>query len=81
MTPNCKQQFPAGILKRLRPVLGSEKSEIELHYYRFFANSVWYDAARANKKGDNFFAFLEIIFTTENNESKIAGFTFKGAMR
>ncbi len=80
MTPNCKQQFPAEIIKQLRPVLGNDKTKIEKNYYRLCANSVWYDAVRLNQNGDGF-TFLEFILLSENNKSKVAKLTFRGKMK
>ena len=80
MTPNCKRQFPAEIIKKLRPILGNDETEIEKNYYRFCANTVWYDAVRLNNVGDGF-TFLEFILASDNNKSKIATLTFRGKMK
>ena len=80
MTLGCKQQFPAETIKKLRPILGSDESKIEKNYYRFCANTVWHDAVRIKQSG-NFFSFLEFILSSENNESKIAALTFRGAIQ
>lgn len=80
MTSNCKQRFPAETIKNLRPILGNEGAEIEKNYYRFCANTVWYDAVRLNQHGDGF-TFLEFILSSENNKSRVATLTFRGKMR
>jgi hypothetical protein len=80
MTQNCKKQFPEETIKQIRPVLGSDESKIEKNFYRFFANAIWYDAARLNQ-ADNGFSFLELILTSENNKSKLASLSFRGALK
>jgi len=80
MTPSCKKQFPAEVIGKLRPILGKEDTSIEKNYYRFCANTVWYDAVRLNQAGDGF-TFMEFILSSENNKTKIVSLTFRGKMR
>jgi hypothetical protein len=77
MTNQCKQQFPEALIKQLRPVLGDDKARVEKHVYRFFANTVWYDAIRLNYAGDGF-TFIEFIFSSENGQMKVETLTFRG---
>ncbi len=79
MTPDCKKQFPAEVVGKLRPVLGKDNTNIEKNYYRFCANTVWYDAVKLKQSGD-WFTFIEFILSSENNKSEIVSLTFRGKM-
>jgi aspartyl-tRNA synthetase len=80
MTASCKKQFPAKVIGQLRPILGKDETKIEKNYYRFCANTVWYDAVRLNQSGDGF-TFIEFILSSENNESEVVSLTFRGKMK
>ncbi len=80
LSQNCKSQFPAESIKRLKPILGKNKSKIEKRYYRMCANTVWYDAVRLNVQ-DDVFTFMELILSTKNQKTKIETLTFRGAMK
>jgi len=80
MSANCKKQFPAKVIEQLRPILGKDEIKVEKNYYRFCANTVWYDAVRLNQSGD-VFTFIEFILSSENSKSEVVSLTFRGKMK
>lgn len=78
--PERRQQYPPGMLARIRPILGdSQRSTSKLHY-RLNVNIVWYDAVRLASPNDPA-SFLDVIMEAESDRSQIISLSFKGRLR
>lgn len=78
--PAVRQRFSPAALAQLKPILGNSPKSTSRSYYRFLANTVWYDTVRLSPLDDPA-THLELVMESGTDPVVIASLSFKGRLQ